>query len=107
MKTVAIIGQKGGVGKTTAAIEIGFAAHQACFVTAIVDLDPQGTAANWAGRRKAEGPSVIGSHASRLGVILETVRHHRHAPECRSGRHASREAFGLHHDPYATRRVRS
>ena len=74
MKTVAIISQKGGVGKTTAAIEIGFAAHQACFVTAIVDLDPQGSAANWAGRRKAEGPSVIGSQASRLGVILETLR---------------------------------
>jgi cellulose biosynthesis protein BcsQ len=47
------------VGKTTAAIEIGFAAHQACFVTAIVDLDPKGTAANWGGRRKAEGPSRV------------------------------------------------
>jgi chromosome partitioning protein len=74
MKTVAIISQKGGVGKTTAAIEIGFAAHQARFVTAIIDLDPQGTAAKWGDRREADGPSVIASQASRLSVILETVR---------------------------------
>ena len=50
MKTVAVVSQKGGVGKTTAAIQIGFAAHQAGLVTVIIDLDPQGTAAKWGGR---------------------------------------------------------
>ena len=42
MKTVAVVSQKGGVGKTTAAIQIGFAAHQSGLVTVIIDLDPQG-----------------------------------------------------------------
>jgi chromosome partitioning protein len=74
MKTVAIVSQKGGVGKTTAAIQIGFAAHQAGLVTVIIDLDPQGTAAKWGGRRGGDGPCVVGGRASRLAVILETAR---------------------------------
>jgi chromosome partitioning protein len=74
MKTVAVVSQKGGVGKTTAAIHIGFAAHQAGLVTVIIDLDPQGTAAKWGGRRAADGPCVVGGPVSRLGVILETAR---------------------------------
>jgi chromosome partitioning protein len=74
MKTVAVVSQKGGVGKTTAAIQIGFAAHQAGLVTVIIDLDPQGTAAKWGGRREGDGPCVVGGQASRLTVILETAR---------------------------------
>jgi chromosome partitioning protein len=78
MKTVAVVSQKGGVGKTTAAIQIGFAAHQAGLVTVIIDLDPQGTAAKWGGRRDGGGggPCVVGGQASRLALILETARAH-------------------------------
>jgi chromosome partitioning protein len=74
MRTVAVVSQKGGVGKTTAAIQIGFAAHKAGLVTAIIDLDPQRTAAKWGGRRDGDGPCVVGGQASRLAVILDTAR---------------------------------
>jgi chromosome partitioning protein len=76
MKTVAVVSQKGGVGKTTAAIQLGFAAHRAGLVTAIIDLDPQGTAAKWGGRRDGDGPCVVGGQAARLALILETARAH-------------------------------
>jgi chromosome partitioning protein len=74
MKTIAIVSQKGGVGKTTTAIELGFAAHLAGFAVAIIDLDPQGTAAKWGDRREDGSLSVIGGQASRLSVILDTAR---------------------------------
>ena len=74
MKTVAVVSQKGGVGKTTAAIQIGFAAHRAGLVTVIIDLDPQSTAAKWGERREADGPCVVGGRASRLALIVETAR---------------------------------
>ena len=74
MQTIAVISQKGGAGKTTVSIELGFAAHAAGLATAIIDLDPQGTAAKWADRRQADGPSVIGGQASRLGVILDAAK---------------------------------
>jgi chromosome partitioning protein len=73
MQTIAIISQKGGAGKTTLSIQLGFAAHTAGLATAIIDLDPQGTAAKWADRRRA-GPQVMGGQASRLNVILDAVR---------------------------------
>lgn len=71
MKTVAIISQKGGAGKTTLAVHIGVAAARLGMLTALIDLDPQGTARSWASRRQLEdGPEVIGDHASQLPSLL-------------------------------------
>lgn len=78
MKTIAIIAQKGGVGKTTIAIELAVAAHLAGLAVGIIDLDPQGTAAKWGDRRDQreddDSPSVIGGQASRLAVLLDAAR---------------------------------
>jgi chromosome partitioning protein len=55
VKTVALIAQKGGVGKTTLAVNLAVAAGP---TTALFDLDPQESAVIWSDRRQAETPHV-------------------------------------------------
>ncbi|WP_181704460.1 ParA family partition ATPase [Chthonobacter albigriseus] len=71
MKTIAVISQKGGAGKTTIAVHLAVAAHLAGKTVALVDLDPQATARKWFDRREADIPEVIGDHAERLPQLME------------------------------------
>lgn len=48
MHTLAIVSTKGGVGKTTLAVHLAVAAQGAGIKTLLIDLDPQGSAAQWA-----------------------------------------------------------
>src|ERR1035441_4797840 len=75
MRTIALIVQKGGTGKTTLAVCLATAAALAGLTTVILDLDPQATACNWSDRRKATlpnapGPAVIDVQPARLGAAL-------------------------------------
>jgi chromosome partitioning protein len=74
MKTIAIISQKGGSGKTTLALHLAVASAAAGHNTAVVDLDPQASAARWADRRTAELPVVLSAHASRLTHEMKRVQ---------------------------------
>ena len=74
MKTVAIISQKGGAGKTTLAVHLATAAAAAGHMTAVIDLDPQGTAASWSDRRQAEAPEVISGQAVRLPTLIHAAQ---------------------------------
>lgn len=74
MFTVSFIGSKGGCGKTTSALGLAVAATRAGQSVALIDLDPQATAANWKDRRGDEGPAVVSAQASRLGPILKGAR---------------------------------
>ncbi|MBF0395050.1 MAG: ParA family protein, partial [Alphaproteobacteria bacterium] len=60
MKTIAILSQKGGAGKSTLARALAVAALEDGRPAAIIDADPQGTVLAWAGRRDAKAPAVAG-----------------------------------------------
>jgi chromosome partitioning protein len=73
MLTLAIVSQKGGVGKTTLAIHLAEAAHAAGYVTVVIDLDPQATAATWGDWRDGEAPEVITTPPGRLTKTIEAA----------------------------------
>lgn len=68
MATVAVISQKGGAGKTTLALHLAAAAHEAGRVALVVDTDPQATASQWAAWRQDRPPEVIDSPPPRLAA---------------------------------------
>ena len=73
MRTVAIISRKGGAGKTTLAVGLAVAADMAGHPAAVLDLDPQASAAAWGHLRKADNPPVIAAKAAQLNTLLATV----------------------------------
>ena len=68
MPTIAIISQKGGAGKTTLALHLAAAAHDAGRTALIIDTDPQATASQWAAWRQDAPPEVIDSPPPRLAA---------------------------------------
>ena len=71
MKTIAVVSQKGGAGKTTVALHIAVAADQAGLSAALIDMDPQATAETWsAWRKNDEHPAVVAAKAPTLSRTL-------------------------------------
>jgi chromosome partitioning protein len=70
MYIVALVAEKGGVGKTTIALELAVAAVQAGLKAAIIDVDPQATASQWSDRRQSEFPWVVSTHAVRISATI-------------------------------------
>src|ERR1039458_3615298 len=74
MFTVAVIGQKGGNGKTTVAIELATTAAAVGEDVAVIDLDPQASAAKWRDRRTVDNPAVVSAQVSRLRQTLTAAK---------------------------------
>lgn len=77
MKTLTLVTQKGGVGKTTLAASIAVAAAQAGEKVAALDLDPQGSLSAWGDSRDDERPAIdkiTSDQISQLPQILEALK---------------------------------
>jgi chromosome partitioning protein len=74
MYTIAILSQKGGTGKTTLTLHLAVASERAGQAAAVIDLDPQASAAGWKDSRSAETPVVVPVPSTRLPQALEAAR---------------------------------
>lgn len=70
MDTLAIVATKGGVGKTTLAVHLAVAAQKAGRKTIILDLDQQGSAAQWGKDRNR----LVREHGSWFNTALDVRR---------------------------------
>lgn len=73
MKVIAVLSEKGGAGKTTLAVHLAVAAQLAGLDTVIIDLDPQGSAADWSDRR-GSAPEAVAVPPIRLEKLLNDLR---------------------------------
>ena len=79
MEKLAILGEKGGCSKSTTALGLAVAASLDGIETAVIDLDPQATAAKWSDRRDRDFPAVVSCQVSRLDKVLEAAEGRAHS----------------------------
>ncbi len=74
MKTLALMSQKGGTGKTTLAVHLAVAAAESGLRVAIADTDPQRSATTWGRRRHGQPPIVATVTAGELHRAVAAAR---------------------------------
>jgi chromosome partitioning protein len=74
MKTIAVISQKGGSGKTTLSLNLAIAASNAGQHVVLIDLAPQQSASRWARLRTDDAPVIMSGHAPNLPQLIDKVR---------------------------------
>ena len=73
MKTIALVSQKGGSGKSMAAVNLASIAGQKSRVV-LIDMDPQQTSLSWYQRRDADEPKATTATAADLEAKLERAK---------------------------------
>jgi chromosome partitioning protein len=74
MLVIAIVSQKGGVGKSTLAVHLATEASAQGQRVLLLDLDPQGSAMEWANRRGDLPPDVSGANPASIGKEIERAQ---------------------------------
>jgi chromosome partitioning protein len=74
MKTLAIVSQKGGTGKSLLAAHLAVSFERSGIATAVIDLDPQGSLASFGDKRGDAPPTVVAGLVERLPRMMDTAR---------------------------------
>jgi chromosome partitioning protein len=74
MRTIALVNQKGGCGKTTLALHLAAAFWLSGENALLVDLDPQASATEWHDARENPMPHVESVQPARLGKVIAHAR---------------------------------
>src|ERR1700744_3934037 len=69
MRTIAVIGRKGGSGKTTVAVHLAIGLHLRGRRTVVADIDPQRSAIEVLKARQGDGPTAIASAGPKLFTL--------------------------------------
>jgi chromosome partitioning protein len=73
MRTLALVTQKGGAGKTTLAACLAVVATETGEKVIALDLDPQGSLAAWGDDRSAEAPAVDSLPAEKVAQLPQVL----------------------------------
>ena len=73
MKTIALVTQKGGAGKSTLASSLAVAAHEAGERVCLIDLDPQATLTTWGKTRGEADIPVVAATAAKLPAVIAAL----------------------------------
>jgi chromosome partitioning protein len=74
MLVIAILAQKGGVGKSMLARSLAVQGLIDGRKTALIDADPQGTVTAWSKRRQLDAPAVVALGGNTIANILTTLQ---------------------------------
>jgi chromosome partitioning protein len=73
MRTIALVTQKGGAGKSTLASSLAVAAHENGERVCLVDMDPQATLTTWGKTRGESDVPVIAAGPAKLRPVLNAL----------------------------------
>lgn len=74
MRSIALLSQKGGSGKTTVAVHMAVAAEASGEHVTLIDTDPQGSVLAWRQARTVDRPDTTSATPSTIQRILDSAR---------------------------------
>lgn len=93
MRTMCLLAQKGGTGKTTLCLHLAVLAVELGRDDVVLDMDPQASAGSWRRRRQFDRPAVMRCAADDLGQrLIELERQGKDLVLLDTAPHSSRDA---------------